>query len=266
VGWQTRSVRRTVLLVVLLVAGLAACRVDASVTVHGNEDGGGVVTARVVLDADAVRLAEASGAKLEQAVRLGDLKAAGWKSSWRRVKGGGATLSVSKGFARAADAGNVVAELNGAEGPVRGVQVTREPSRFHIEWTFSGLADLKDLKTGVGGDADLLARLAANRVDASALDQRLLAQTRDALRLRVVAELPNASAHTYRVKPGTTVVMKDSSSQNAYGRLMLAIAGFLLVIVATVVLIAGAARSRRQRRWAERPKARSVALFEDRPE
>ena len=132
------------------------------------------MTARVVLDADAVRLAEASGAKLEQAVRLGDLKAAGWKlSGWRRAKSGGATLSVSKGFARAADAGNVVAELNGADGPLRGVQVTRETSRFHIEWTFSGLADLKDLKTGVGGDADLLARLSANRVDANALDQRL---------------------------------------------------------------------------------------------
>lgn len=233
-------------------------------TVHVDGDGSGVVTARVVLDADAVRLVETGGAKLEDAVRLGDLKAAGWKSSgWRRVKSGGATLSVSKGFARAADAGNVVAELNGADGPLRSVQVTREASRFHAEWTFSGIADLKDLKTGIGGDADLLARLSANRVDVGVLDQQLVAQTRDALRLRVVAELPNSSANTYRVKPGTTVVMKDSSSQNFIGRLLLVVAGFVLVVAAAVVLVAGAARGRRRRRLAERPTPRSVALFDD---
>lgn len=233
-------------------------------TVHVKGNGSGIVTARVVLDADAVRLADASGAKLEQAVRLGDLKAAGWKlSGWRRVKGGGATLTVSKGFARAADAGNVVAELNGADGPLRGVQVTREPSRFHTTWTFSGIADLKDLKTGVGGDADLLARLSANRIDVNVLDQRLTAQARDALRLKVVDELPNASAHTYTVKSGTTVAMKDSSSQNAFGRLLLVVAGFVLVVAAAVVLIAGAARGRRARRQAERPRTRSVALFDD---
>jgi hypothetical protein len=33
-------------------------------------------------------------------------------SGWRRLRGG-ATLSVSKGFARAAGTGNVVAEANG---------------------------------------------------------------------------------------------------------------------------------------------------------
>ncbi len=81
---------------------LSACRVDTSVTVSVRDDGSGVVAARVVLDASAVKAAEIGGTKLEDAVRLGDLTAAGWKSSgWVRAKTGGATLTLTKGFARA---------------------------------------------------------------------------------------------------------------------------------------------------------------------
>ncbi len=264
--------RRTGLLVLLLVVVmLAGCRVDASVTVHVNANGSGVVTARAVLDADAVQSLEEGGAKLEGAVRLGDLTGAGWKTSgWKRSKAGGATLTLTKGFARAEDAGNVVAELNGGDGPVRGVQVRRHSSKFRTEWSFAGDADMKELKTGVGGDADLLAKLAAERVEVTALDQRLVAQTRDALRLRVTAELPNASARTFRVPPGTTVVMRTSSSETAWGRLLLVVLGFLFVTVAVVLVVIGASRGRRQRRQAARrvvrPAPRSVGLFDDLPE
>jgi hypothetical protein len=250
--------------VLLCVVVLGACRVDTAVTVHVNSDGSGTVTARATLDADAVRLAENSGAKLEDAVRLSDLKAAGWKSSgWKRRKSGGATLTLSKGFPTAADAGNVVAELNGADGPLRAVRVTREASRFHADWTFTGVADLKDLKTGIAGDADLLDRLSAANLDAGVLDTQLSAQARDALRLRVTDELPNSSGTTYRVKPGTSVVMDDSSSQNYFGRMLLVVFGFVLVLAAIAVLIAGAARTRRRRLVAQRPTARSVGLFDD---
>jgi hypothetical protein len=252
--------------VVLCLFALSACRVNTSVTVHVDEDGSGEVTARVVLDAEAVK-AVGSGAKLADTVRLDDLTEAGWESSgWRRTENGGATLTISKEFARAEEAGNVVAELNGTDGPLRNVAVTREASKFQTEWTFSGVADLKDLKTGVGGDADLLAKLAAERVDVTALDQRLLEQTRDALRLEVVAELPHASASTFRVKPGTIVVMDESSSHDANFRLLLLLAGIVLVLVAFGLLIVGGARERRKRREAQRPLHRSVALFEDRPE
>jgi hypothetical protein len=251
-------------LVLLCVVALGACRVDAAVTVQVNSDGSGTVTARATLDADAVRLAENSGAKLEDAVRLSDLKAAGWKSSgWKRLRGGGATLTLSKGFPTAADAGNVVAELNGADGPLRAVRVTREASRFHADWTFAGVADLKDLKTGIASDAELLERLSAANLDVSVLDARLTAQARDALRLRVTDELPNSSATTYRVKPGTTVVMQDSSSQDYFGRMLLVLFGVVLVIAAVGVVIAGAARTRRRRLAAQRPLARSVGLFDD---
>ena len=159
------------------------------------------------LDAEAVKVAEASGGKLETAVRLGDLKAGGVAvdAVGPAPESGGATLTVSKPFAEAADAGNVVAELNGADGPVRRVQVTRETSRFHSEWTFSGVADLKDLKTGIGGDADQLVRLSCgahrrgpgstNGSWLEARDVLSVAGDRGAALMRSATHLPGEAGH-----------------------------------------------------------------------
>lgn len=239
--------RRYVLLAVLLVLVFAGCRVDTSVTVKVNEDGSGDVVARVTLDAKAVEAAQAGGVELADAVRLGDLAAAGWKSTgWRKRNDGGAALTVSKRFARAEDAGAVVSELSGPDGPLRDVKVTRDPSTFRTGWSFSGIADLKDLKTGIGTDAELVAKLAAERVDVAALDQRLLAETRDALRLRVIADLPKASPRPFPVRPGTAVVMHTSSSETATGRIAMLLVGIALGAVAIVVLVSGELRRRRR--------------------
>ena len=160
---------RRALVVVVLAFVLTACKVDTTVTVAVRDDGGGTVTALVVLDADAVNAVEIGGAQLADAVRLGDLEAGGWSSSgWLRRPGGGARLAIQKDFVRAQDAAAVVAELSGPDGPLR-VKVGRQASRFTTKWTFSGVGDLKDLKTGVTTDADLVARLSATRVDVASL-------------------------------------------------------------------------------------------------
>lgn len=211
-------------------------------------DGSGVVTARVALDSSAVKGVEASGTRLDDAVRLSDLTTAGWKSSgWVRRKDGGAVLTLSKGFARAEHAGAVVAELNGPDGPVQRVRVTRSASTFTSEWTFAGVANLKDLKSGIATDAALVDRLNAARVDVAGLDQRVLAQTREALRLRVTADLPEASPKVFPVRPGTTVVMRTSSSARATTRIVLLVVGVAIGVIAVVLLIAGELRSRRRR-------------------
>jgi len=236
---------------VLAVVGLvvlAGCRVDADVTVEVREDGSGVVAARVRLDDEAVRAVESSGVGLEAAVRVDDLTQAGWRSSGWERRDGGAVLRMSKGFARAEDAGAVVAELNGADGPLRDVRVARTSSTFRTEWEFSGIADLETLKTGIATDAELLARLAAERVDVAALDQRLVADTKDALRLTVTADLPKASPHLFPVPRGKTVVMETSSSATATGRIVMLLIGILVGVFALVILVAGELRSRRRRR------------------
>jgi hypothetical protein len=239
---------RVLLLVLVLGALLSACRVDTALTVHVNEDGSGVVTAQVRLDAAAVSAATSAGVGLDDAVRLDDLTQAGWRSTgWRKQKDGGAELRVSKRFARAEDAGAVVAELSGPDGPVRDVKVTRDASTFTTDWSFSGVADLKDLKTGVATDQELIQKLAAERVDVAALDQRLVADTKDALRLQVTADLPHASPRPYPVKPGTTVAMETSSSQTATGRILLLLVGIGVGLAAVILLVAGELRSRRRR-------------------
>jgi hypothetical protein len=241
-------VRKLVLLVALGALVLAGCRVDTAMTVHVNEDGSGLVTASMRLDAAAVAAATSGGAALADAVRLDDLTAAGWRSTgWRKLKDGGSELRVSKPFARAEDAGAVVAELSGPDGPVRDVKVTRDASTFRTEWSFTGVADLKDLKTGIATDQDLIQKLAAERVNVAALDQRLVADTQRSLRLRVTADLPQASPKPYPVKPGTSVAIETSSSQTATGRIALLLVGIGVGLAAVVLLVAGELRSRRRR-------------------
>jgi hypothetical protein len=157
-------------------------------------------------------------------------------------------LTVSKGFARAEDAGAVVAELNGKDGPLREVKVTRTTSTFRTEWSFAGIADREALKTGIVSDADLLSRLTAERVDVAALDQRLLVDTQAALRLRVTADLPESSPDVFPVRPGKTVVMHTSSNATATSRVAMLVAGIGVGFIAVVILIAGELRSRRRRR------------------
>src|SRR5919204_4808174 len=94
--------RRLSLVVVACALLLAGCKVDTTLTIDVHDDGGGTVRVRIALDAEAVQNAEAGGGKLEDRVRLGDLRAAGWTvSPWRRARDGGATVTLRKGFADA---------------------------------------------------------------------------------------------------------------------------------------------------------------------
>ena len=232
---------------VLVVAFLlTACKVDTTVTVQVRDDGSGTVTALVVLDADAVKAVEIGGAHLADAVRLGDLEAGGWSAPrWRRQPGGGARFQIHKDFARPQDAAAVVAELSGPDGPLR-VRVGRHASRFTTKWSFSGVGDLKDLKTGVTTDVDLVARLSATRLDVAAIDQRLLGEVRDAVRLRVVADLPSAGPRTFVVAPGTRRVLLTASSRTDVTKVGLLAAGVLLGVIAVVLLVVGERRRRRR--------------------
>ena len=117
---------------------------------------------------------------------------------------------------------------------------------------FSGVADLKDLKTGVASDGELVARLSAQRVDVAALDLRLLAAMRDALRLHVTADLPKSSPAVFPVRAGRTVLMNTSSSETAMGRVALLVLGLGAGLAAIFLLVAGELRARRRRGVAHR--------------
>jgi hypothetical protein len=258
--------RRSGLLLVAFVVLLGACKVDAVVTVKVDDDGSGSVTARVTLDAEAVRAVETPTLKLRDAVRLGDLEAAGWEvSDWERLEGGGASIEVSKDFERAEDAADVVAELNGSVGPLREIDVERDVSTFRTQWSFDGVADLEDVTTGIGADPELIERLAAERVDPAALDQQMLERVKQGFTLTVVADLPDAGAREFVVAPGTSREMEASSSQTARGRMFLFAAALVVLLVAGLVFLFGEARDFRRRRLlaaARVPSGRRIALFD----
>jgi hypothetical protein len=258
--------RSGLLLVAFLVLIGAGCKVDATVSIQVHDDGSGTVSARVVLDPEAVRAAETSVVKLEDAVRLDDLEAAGWETEgWERRDNGAASIVVEKDFERAEEASKVVAELNGPDGPLRDIVVERDVSTFRTQWSFSGVGDLDELKTGVGSDPELLARLVAERVDPAVLDQQLLQRVRDGFTLQVEAELPDSS-RTWRVPPGTVIEMEESSSQRATNRMLLFALALLVLVVAVLVFVFGEGRDLRRRRRLARPAAprgRGVSFFDD---
>jgi hypothetical protein len=201
------------------------------------DDGSGVVEVRVALDADAVQEAEVGGTSLEDRVRLGDLQAAGWKvSPWRRRDDGGARLRLSKEFAEAADLADVVAELNGANGPLRDVDLSRDEGLLVTEYRLRGTADLSDLRSGVTTDAELVANLTAQQVDLAALDQRLLEQIEESFRLRVRLSLPG-NTRVFTPEPGERVELAASSSQWDPSRSVLVLAAAVLGGLALVLLV-----------------------------
>jgi hypothetical protein len=228
---------------------LAGCKVDTTLTIDVHDRGGGTVSVRVALDAEAVENAEAGGGKLEDRVRLGDLQAAGWTvSPWRRTRNGGATVTLHKDFANAGELTRVVAELNGNNGPLKGVKLTRDRGVFSTDYKLSGAADLSQLTAGVATDPDLVAQLTAQRVDVTQIEQRLAQQINDAFRLRVRIVLPGGGTTDTAAKPGKKVTLTTSASQLDTTRLLLVAAAVVLGGAGIVLFVRGEQRSRRRRR------------------
>lgn len=239
---------RRLLAPVALVVLLAACSVDATVTVHMEADGSGTVAVRVVLDRGAVAAAEVAGGKLETRIRLDDLKGAGWQvAPWRRTAAGGAVLTVTKPFDRPEQVTSIVRELNGTDGPLRGFAASRDASTFTTSWGARGAVDLREVKLGVAADADLVAALAAQRIDPAVVEQRLAGRTLGALRVRVRTELPDAEPRQASAVPGRRAAVVSTADDTAWGRITLLLAGLATVAFAVVFLVAGERRARRRR-------------------
>lgn len=223
-------------MVALALFLLAGCQVDATVAIDVRPDGSGMVTVRVDLDADAVREAERGGGRLEDRVRLADLAAAGWRvSSWRRDDDDGASIRIRKPFAEPSDLAGVLDELAGDDGPLADVALRVDEGVLYTEYRLSGAADLSALATGIGGDPELTASLTANGVDVAALDQRLVEDLREALRLRVEVGLPGET-RTFTPEPGERVKLSASSRRFDPGRSLYLGAAAVLAVAAVALL------------------------------
>jgi hypothetical protein len=231
----------------------AACKVDTTVTVKMHDDGSGVVSVTAVLDADAVRAAEAGGGKLEDRVRLGDLAQAGWTAgSWVRAPDGTARITLSKPFSSPSDVAGIMHELNGTAGPLRDVTVTRDVGTFATTYQAKGTLDLQQLQTGLTADQDVVGSLVGQRVDVNAVDQQLLADLKDALAVHVKLDLPGKTTTVDGVN-GRTTAIDESTSVLDTTRVVLVTVAVVLVVLAVVVLLWPGRRRRRRAARRGRP-------------
>lgn len=241
--------RRLLLVVVVTCVLLAGCKVDTTVTIGVHDNGGGSVRVRVALDADAVQNAQAGGGRLEDRVRLGDLKAAGWTvSPWRRAPDGSATVSLRKDFANAGGLAGVVSELSGKDGPLRGVKLERSRGLLSTDYKVKGEADLSRLTAGVANDPDVVAQLTGQRVDVAQIDQRLAQEINNAFRLRIRLVFPGGDVTQVETKPGKKVSLATTTTQFDTTRALLLAGAVVLGALGVIVFIRGEVRRRRKHR------------------
>jgi len=112
---------RTLLLGMVLVLVLAACRVDTTVDIAIDDDGSGTVSLTVVADAAAVALITDDPSEL----RFDDLADAGWQLEGPTVEDGGITLVATKPFLSPTELEGVLAEILGPDVIISDVEITQ---------------------------------------------------------------------------------------------------------------------------------------------
>lgn len=131
------AVRRTRRALAVLAASLllASCRVDQTVTLAVKPNGSGEV--RVAVTADAAVVAAAPN--LAADVRTDDLVRAGWKVSGpSETDDGGLRIELTRPFDTPTEATAVLAQVNGANGPLQGLSLARAGKDTNSVWTLTG--------------------------------------------------------------------------------------------------------------------------------
>lgn len=154
---------------------LAGCRLDLDVAVNMEQDGSGTVT--VTATADAELLAKAPTAV--QDLRLDDARAAGWTVTGPTTTDtGGTQVALTKPFGTPEQASAILAEINGPNGPLRGLTLTQAREFAKVTTALAGEVRLDgglaafadDALVQVAGKVPLADQIAASGVP---LDQAL---------------------------------------------------------------------------------------------
>ena len=240
-------------LVALLVLSTTACQVTIAAGVDVGRDGSGRVTAALGLDADALK----EVGDLATALRVNDLRQAGWRVEGPQKEDDGLTwVRAAKPFADPEQAAAIVAELNGPDGPFRDFRVVRTQSLTRSETTFTGVLDLS---RGLAGMADPELTTALDDVDLGldleGLRRRFGADVGRSVVVQATAGLPgkittNAPARDggralWAPELGQTVQLEASSEALRIDPVVPIAAGAVLVVLIGAVVIAVRRRHRR---------------------
>lgn len=246
---------RALILVAAASVLLAACRVDTTLVVRMRGSGAGEVAVRVHLDPSARRAAEVDGRRLEDAVRVEDLAAAGWRvRGWRR-SGGGATLTVAKPFADPAEASRIVGEITGGSTILRTFELDHRDGGLRDTFRVRIDLDVAALRSGLAEDPALAARVRAAGVDPAAVAAALDRTVASELRLAAEARLPGAPPQ--RANPVDGRITLDATSTAWHtGSVLLAVLGVVLLLGAVAIVVASIRAQRRRPRGRHAPGAR----------
>lgn len=139
---ETRTRRRFLAIVVLFGCGLlTACQVHTTVDVEVNHDGSGSLTVGVGFDEAALDELGDPG----DALYLDDLEAAGWEIEGPEVDEDGITwLWGSRSFGSIEELALVLAEVSGAEGPLRDPELDVQDGDEETTYRFTATVDLSE--------------------------------------------------------------------------------------------------------------------------
>ncbi|HUR17582.1 MAG TPA: hypothetical protein VMZ51_01435 [Acidimicrobiales bacterium] len=167
---------------------LGGCRADLTVALRAAAEGGGDVSATVSLDREAMEQVP----DLTGQLRVGDLKAAGWRIEGPAPAPGGRTeLRAVKVFGSAPEATRILQELTGPGGPFGSLRLNRTRSLLKTRTSLTGAFDLAGgleafsdevLKERLGG--------APLGLDLTKLEAELGAPLADIFGFRLIADLP----------------------------------------------------------------------------
>ena len=212
---------------------LASCRVDAQVDLVVNNDGSGILTVKVGVDDDT--LAQEPG--LVGEVRTSDLQQSGWQVVGPAKGERGLTwISISKPFANAAQANELLKEITGDAGFIRNAKLSRDAPFGRISSTFTAVVEPSngmnsfvdsELLTAIEGARPLDAQLKKLEAKGKSLDQ--------VLHLKISVMLPGAdgpAVWTPKLVGSPTKLSADSSEYHYFTL------GFGLAALAMFVLCA----------------------------
>ena len=186
---------RRALLVLFAAFALAACRVDTMVHVAVRPDGSGTITVTAVADSELV--SKTPG--LAEDLRFADVKNAGWQVEGpTKTDAGGLQVVVTHPFASPEEATALLRSLNGADGPLHDVTVTRTATKRQV---VTGLTGSLKVTNGLAAfaDPDVLAAIGGSPY---AKDLTALKLTpADVLTFTFTADLPG-SASPGGISPG----------------------------------------------------------------
>lgn len=246
--------RRLLLLIVLVGWTATGCQVDLAAGIVADRDGSGQVSTGVGLDADALKeLGDPSSA-----LRVNDLRQAGWKVTGPRREDDGLTwVRATRPFADPDRATATLAQLAGPTGPFRDFRLTRTKSLLRSRTNFSGVLDLTDGLRGLS-DPELTASLddVDLGLDVEGLRRRFGVDLAKTVRVQVTAVLPgkmtaNAPARVagralWAPEVGQT--LKLSASSEALNVAPALIAAGVAALLVPVLVVPFALRRRRRRR------------------